>query len=273
MKLLYDNKVTVNPNTSIPDINKIKSEDMNIIKSSLTSGWIFIDDTTASYVSWDSTTNSGQVKFNGDATSYISEGMKFKWTQDGATKFAFFTSNGTFADGYTTYSIYGGTDYVLTNTVITNPYFSTQKQPFAFPSVQNKWTITKTITTTSAYSNLAVNDIKVLNNCNISVPVGSWRPFIQMYAYAQQDEPISQNLAYNISLTSDSSTPNKDYINRVEGYTKFLPSQVLIENVKPINLSVTTTFYLIVKFTIQAKYFAVENFHMPIQMSFVCAYL
>ena len=62
-----------------------------------------------------------------DLTARISVGMKIKLTQT-TTKYFF-----VIAITSTTITLYGGTDYTLTNTTISNVYFSSVQLPYGFP--------------------------------------------------------------------------------------------------------------------------------------------
>ena len=47
----------------------------------------------------------------------------------------------TYATGSTTLTIYGGTDFILKNGVISNPYYSAQVSPYGFNAISQKWPI------------------------------------------------------------------------------------------------------------------------------------
>ena len=63
-----------------------------------------------------------------DFRAYLSIGMKIKLTQDTAVKYFFIT-----AIDATSITLYGGTDYVLTTTAITNVCYSVVQAPHGFP--------------------------------------------------------------------------------------------------------------------------------------------
>lgn len=63
-----------------------------------------------------------------DLRSYLSVGMKVKITQDAVVKYFFIT-----AIDATSVTLYGGTDYVLTNATITNVCYSVVQSPYGFP--------------------------------------------------------------------------------------------------------------------------------------------
>ena len=63
-----------------------------------------------------------------DLRSYLSVGMKVKITQDAVVKYFFIT-----AIDATSVTLYGGSRYTLTNTAITNVYYSVVLSPHGFP--------------------------------------------------------------------------------------------------------------------------------------------
>lgn len=67
-----------------------------------------------------------------DLRSYLSVGMKIKLTQDATVKYFFIT-----AIDATSVTLYGGSNYTLTNTAITNVYYSVVQSPHGFPIVSN----------------------------------------------------------------------------------------------------------------------------------------
>ena len=88
-QITYTDKVTLNINPSVPDINKFKGVDANEVKNVvntndniLSSGWYPISD-AMSYVSEDSPTYN--VNLIGDYTDRLTRGNKMKFDRDWET--------------------------------------------------------------------------------------------------------------------------------------------------------------------------------------------
>ena len=132
--ITFADKVAVNTNAGIPDINKCNATDLNEIKSAMNgyvmTGWYTgKTGTTYSYVSWNATTKIGVVSTNQDVTSLLSVGMKVKFTQSATTKYGIIV-----AISSTQISLYMGNNYTLINANITNPYYSMVENPYGFPT-------------------------------------------------------------------------------------------------------------------------------------------
>ena len=93
----------------------------------LQSGWNYVNG-TFTYSSYNSTTYTGVVNSNLDLTSYLSVGMKIKFTQNSTIKYAFIT-----AITSTQLTLFLGTDYTINNSAISNTYYSMLKTPYGFP--------------------------------------------------------------------------------------------------------------------------------------------
>lgn len=128
---------------------------------------------TCTYVSADAPSFVFSVP--GDRTADIWAGMRFTGTQaTGGQKF-FIITLVTFDAGNnrTLVTIYGGTDYVLTNQTITSPAFATAKAPVGFPVSTIKWTVE--VKSTSDVTQNTPSDATIYNTFgNISLPIGSW---------------------------------------------------------------------------------------------------
>lgn len=68
-------------------------------------------------------------------------------------------------------TLYGGTDYTLTDSAISSASFSYAKCPYGFPINPLKWTITASI---SNYSNTSASAGTIYNVGSIALPVGIW---------------------------------------------------------------------------------------------------
>lgn len=110
------------------------------VTASNAAGWIEESEVvTWTYVSADAP--SFVISINTDATGYLMRGMRVKLTQT-TVKYAIITAVGSYAAGATQITLYGGTDYTVTNAAISEPAFSSYKAPFGFSVNPEKWTVT-----------------------------------------------------------------------------------------------------------------------------------
>jgi hypothetical protein len=107
-----------------------------------------------------------------DIMSILGVGDRIKLTQ---TTIKYFIVTG-IADvfGATEVTMYGGTDYTLTNAEITNAMYSHAKYPFGFPSDPLKWSVVVTNTTEYTQNSPTAGTWYNLGSINISVPIGKW---------------------------------------------------------------------------------------------------
>jgi hypothetical protein len=125
-KITYTNKVALNVNSSIPEINKVTADNMNEIKtavndndSRLISGWNI---ETASYAS------NTTITVPSGALLRHYKGDKIKLIQNSITKYFYVIK---IKD--TLLTITGGSDYTLTSDTITEFYYSHLETPCGFP--------------------------------------------------------------------------------------------------------------------------------------------
>lgn len=168
----YADKVALNQNSNIADINKCNASDLNEIKKAFNNqvafGWYQTGlSPTFTYVSWDCSVYTGVVNSNLDLTPYLSVGMKIKFTQNSTIKYAFIT-----AITSTQLTLFLGTDYSLNNSAISNSYYSMLKAPFGFPLNPDKWSVTKTSNVRTLLTTVVVGTVYNLASLKISVPIG-----------------------------------------------------------------------------------------------------
>lgn len=108
----------------------------------------------------------------GDLTSKYTAGMKIKLTQ--TTDKFFILTKVAHSAGTTTFTVYGGTDYVLANATITTPFYSVVKAPAGFPLDPTKWTETYSSTADSTQATPVNGTWYNLGTAKLSVPIGAW---------------------------------------------------------------------------------------------------
>lgn len=148
----------------------------DIKPSAIFSGWIDALGETWAYIS------ATTFTVDADVTNKYSVGMKIRLTQT-TVRYFIITAVSAYSGGYTTITVYGGTDYTLANAAITSPYYSTVKSPFGFPMSRNKWSITlATDSTTYGYAFSSGYWVRPTDNnaaggnalADIVIPIGLW---------------------------------------------------------------------------------------------------
>lgn len=130
---------------------------------------------TCTYVSADAPSFVFSVP--GDRTADIWAGMRFTGTQaTGGTKYFIITLVSFDAgNNRTLVTIYGGTDYTLTNQTITSPAFATCKAPVGFPLNPLKWSVVKVDLNNTAQGSPVDGTIYNAGSISQSIPIGAWK--------------------------------------------------------------------------------------------------
>lgn len=118
----------------------------------------------------DSTSNANNLTASGGATATTTDNP-FK-----ATEYAIVTKVNYSAPN-TTVTVITGTDYNIPNMTLQNPYYSTHKSPYGFPS-KRAFTLVSTFRILESVSLGAVNQWFASNH-TISIPSGEWIPKYQ----------------------------------------------------------------------------------------------
>lgn len=159
-------------------------------------GWISAGETWT-YASADDPTYTFTV--GADVTTKYSVGMKIKLTQ-GTVKYFIITAISAFTGGNTTITVYGGTDYDLASSAISDNAYSMMRTPVGFPMSPAKWSV-KTVgsmdrsTNSTSYASLTDS---------ITIPIGVW-DFNYKVPVRLLTESTAGVLAY-ISMTSSGTT-------------------------------------------------------------------
>lgn len=268
----YTNKVALNTNSGVADINKCNAIDMNEIKNAfniqVAQGWYNIGVTATlnlTYVSFNSTTKIGVIASNLDLTPYLSVGMKFKFTQNSAVKYGIIT-----AISSTQITLFMGNNFTLNNSGISNPFYSMLKAPYDFPINPDVWTLTTLLTQQEFSSNLA--DWTSLTQ-TITVPTGCWDVYLQGEFVASGTPPKSYNIQVALS-TVPNSTPNTQYNLRYVLSAASTYVGIGVEAVLKSYLSTTqTTMYISLKTTNVANLNAFQSNQSTNFVKLVCAYI
>jgi hypothetical protein len=145
------------------------------------------------------------ISVPGDFTSLISIGMKFKCTHGGSIKY-FGVSNFSFSSPNTLITLYGGTDYTLSDSAISSAFYSFMHCPFGFPLDSLKWM--QIVTFDNWVQNNPV-DNTYYSPSNLSIPIGSWKLSLVSVARATQTGGTYINITAGLSTANNSlSTTN-----------------------------------------------------------------
>lgn len=232
------------------------------------------------YVSVDDPT--GVVKVEGkDITDKLSVGMRLRFTNGGNVINAIITAITFSVD--TTITFLHEIDpadsqalYLLTNSAITLPYFSSQKAPYGFPTSPAKWTVE--ITDNQLRSQLTATKNTWYNvgktNCQITIPIGVWEVEYNVIATMTTGSSATYQ-----KVTLSTANNGESNAQLTSGYYQSIASTQSPEVVhfrnKVLSITTKTTYYLNMVWTIGVApvglYFQNGNHRMTLRA--VCAYL
>lgn len=164
-------------------------------------GWIKIN-AALTYSSADAPTYV--VSTSKDLTGVIGVGMRIKFTNNSVTFYGIVT-----AITASTITLYGGTDYSVANSAITNPFFSYQKAPLGFPLNPVKWTVEVTDTSDREQATPTNGTWYNLGGLTISIPIGIWltsfsvNPWVTGTSKTQFDAWVALSTANNSASDAD----------------------------------------------------------------------
>lgn len=170
-KIDTDGTLAGNSDTRIPSQKAVKTyadtkTTLATVLSTIASGWTSIS-ATLTYSSADAPTYVCTT--SSDLTGSIGVGMRIKLTHSASTKFFIVT-----AIDASTITFYGGTDYTLSATAITAPYYSNVKAPLGFPLDPTKWQFTIISDTTSRTQAASASTWTNIASLSGNIPIGAW---------------------------------------------------------------------------------------------------
>lgn len=216
--------------TSGSIMKKISPENVYFIN-----GWI----SSASMVFSSADAPSYVVTMTGDLSGIYQAGQRIKLTLDNSTRYFIITKVET--SGSTALTLYGGTDYVLSASPISNPYYSMVKAPFGFPLDPTKWT-TETIDNTSASQANPVDATWYNLGTTLSIPIGIWN--VEYFAAVDIAKASSTGLYPKMTLSTANNTQiSADYT--ACGYSQAsIKYRAWFYKTKVLNIVSKTTYYL-----------------------------
>lgn len=141
-----------------------------------------------------------------DVTAKYTLGTKLRLTHAAATKY-FIVTKASFAVD-TTLTLYGGTDYTLAATAITNPFYSRDRAPVGFPMDPTKWTVFVADTTSVSQATPTSGTWYNLGSLTITVPIGVW--YLDWQANAQCNSTAAQTSASQQTTLSTANNTESD---------------------------------------------------------------
>jgi hypothetical protein len=224
-------------------------------------GWIALIGSLV-YSSADSPTFS--VATSSDLTGVLSVGMKVKLTQT-AVKYFIIT-----AITSTSITLYGGTDYTLTNAIISGVYYSLLKAPFGFPLNPAKWTVSSIMTSAATVGSPTGNTWYTA--FSIFAPIGAWKAKYDVAAITEASSASTLNMS--VALSTSQTAPNDTSFDTGFAAQNLLSMQVqLAKTNKRINVSAKTVYYLIMSTPYGGNLIQLSGQFFPTTIELECAYL
>lgn len=193
------------------------------------------------YASADSPTFTMTVAST-DLTGYINIGQKIRVRQ--ANTYKYFIVTGVAFSTNTTVTIYGGTDYTLTNATIQEVGIATVKAPVGFPMDATKWRVTFSDTSLRSQASPANGTWYNINSANLSIPIGCWNVKYKTHAGISASSgllPVYTTLSTGTTTESDADFTAKIASNAVS------TTEGTISMGKQLTLTSKTPYYLNLK--------------------------
>lgn len=273
-----DTQTLSNKTLTTPKIDAIneKTEDAGVMVDGLKikdgrvvawDGWMPAEETWT-YASADAPTYV--ITVPSDATTKYSPGMRLKLTHGGSTKYFIVT-----AVAETALTLYGGTDYTLSDSAITNPYYSTQKAPLGFPLDPSKWAVTLNVTETKTQSSPTAGVWYNVGSLSIDFPIGIWRVWYNAFISFQASSVYLGSVLLTLSTTNNSEsdpyfTTEIAFAHQTSGRTNMFGN---VSREKTLSLASKTTYYINMK-TFDPSLTSIKLWgDLPSTFQAVCAYL
>jgi hypothetical protein len=238
--------------------------------------------------SWDGWTQSGETwtyasaddptytfTISGDKTSKYYKGMKVKCTNNATTFYGIISKTPTFAAGDTTVTVYGGTDYDLTSSAITAPYYSMMKSPAGFPLSTSKWSVVVTDTSDRSQVTPTTGTFYNLNSTSVSIPIGMWTVRCHITSHFDAGS-ASTSAVVDVALsTSNNSVSDSELRSRIRvvgaSSTPSVGGTHHFE--KFLELAAKTTYYAVIAQTsgISTGTLYFNNGISPLRVEVICA--
>ena len=239
-------------------------------------GWLTLGACT--YETSDSPTF--QFSIASDVTGIISVGFRIKLTQT-TVKYFIVTAVGAYSGGKTIITVYGGTDYTLTNAAISSPYYSCHKVPFGFNPNPDKWTVAysysnSNVSRTNAQGIVSGIWYNLLQPSDL--PIGCWNIefFVGSFYVVNQSGATNAMSAY-VTLSNSTTTESYQRLtsriqeNQEPAASAFVASAFTKHTV---TISSKQSMYILMKTTQNVNCdLTVGAATSPVIINYVCSYL
>lgn len=250
--------------------NQTEQVTLDILKAwmGIGSGWLGVTDTWT----WASSDAPNYViTVPSGATSIYSPGMRVRLTHGAAVKYFIIV-----AVTNTTITVYGGTDYTLSNTAFSNISVAVVKAPFGFPLNPLKWTVLVTDTTLRIQNSPTNGTWYNIGTVKITVPIGSWN--LKYRGDMQPAKGSSSSFDMRTSLsTSASSESDSRFTSFIAlSYVSAVGSDIIMpfDCEAIVNPTSKTDYFAIMKTTTGSMTaIHLRNDLDPMSIRAVCAYL
>lgn len=207
-------------------------------------GWVESGETWT-YASADDPTYTFTI--SGDKTTKYSAGMRIMLKQGGSYLY-FIITKVAYSAPNTIITVYGGTDYDLANTTITDTYYSCVKAPAGFPLDPTKWTVAVNDTSSRNQSNPVSGTWYNLGTTNsqITVPIGAWTIYYEVMLLIAKGATAGTTYV-ELSTANNASTDSllkAGYYIEPNSVTQNIPISVR----KEVVLTAKQLYYLIAMF-------------------------
>lgn len=214
-----------------------------------------------------------------DLTSILSVGMRVKWTQNSTVRYGIITAISFSTD--TTLTLYGGIDYDVDDTAtyaISDFSYSDRKAPLGFPLDPTKWTVVTDDTTnyakTSPSASTWYNAMDSGSLPSISIPIGAWHVFYELYMYASKAAATSVNMFCTLSTSTGTESDSKwTGATGAGGASGTLVPQVSVHKALPVVVASKTVMYLNIKTNTGADSINLAGAAIATKIRAICAYL
>lgn len=230
----------------------------------LEAGWINPGETWT-YASADAPTFTFTI--SGDKTTVYSKGMRVKLTQ--TTVKYFIITNVAYSSPNTTITVYGGTDYTLTNAAISANRYSFDKAPYGFPLDPTKWTISLVQGANVTQTSPVVSQYYNLGSLSMVMPIGAWVPRLQATGYIDRGSAATMIMQFGISTSPTSVSDTSLTGEWAIGSIALLQQPFALAPMPIVRTSKATYYFIGMTGTAGVSNLIAKN----IVVQFVCAYL
>ncbi len=226
---------------------------------------------TWTYASADDPTYT--LTITGDFTSKYWAGMRVRLVQT-TTKY-FIVTKVAYSDPSTTLTLYGGTDYDLTNDTIETPCYSWMKAPVGFPLDPDKWTVKDSDASDRSSSGAAWQNTSTLS---IAIPIGIWNVSYHVPMYCVRTVDATTVIQYVTLSTANNTESDSEFTTFHRGHASDGTEAPGVGGThhaeKVLNLAAKTTYYVNEKTNAATCNFTMScSTYHPGRVQAVCAYL